>query len=392
MINKIPYGRQNITENDINSVVESLQGEFLTQGPTILKFEKKFKNYTKSKFSIAVSNGTAALHLSILALGLKEGEKVICPTISFAASANCIKYAGGDVIFCDIDPETYLINMDHLKHLLEKNKDVKGVVIVNFAGSVVDSEKVKELSEKYGFWILEDACHSPGGYFIDSHGQKIYAGSCIYSDIAIFSFHPVKHICAGEGGMITTGSPILKEKCLTLRTHGIIRNNTKFNNPPEDVDSSFSKTEYPSWYYEMQTLGFNYRITDFQCALGISQLKRASNNVRKRRKIADYYNRAFEKKKFIINHSKTIVGHAYHLYVIEVQRRTELYEHLKAEGIFTQVHYFPIHLMPYYQKKEKVSLPFSEKYKDQCLSIPIYPELNFDEIDFVIQSIFSFYE
>lgn len=392
MKDKIPYGKQNITQSDINSVIESLKGEFLTQGPLISDFEENFNTYVDSKHSIAVSNGTAALHLSILALGLKPGEKVICPTLSFAASANCIKYAGGEVIFCDIDPETYLINLEHLTQLLEKYNDVKGVVVVNFAGRVVDTEKVKKLSNQYNFWILEDACHSPGGFFFNSKGEEILAGSCRYSDISIFSFHPVKHICAGEGGMITTNNNELYQRCLRLRTHGITKSEAEYINSPEEVDAFFSKTEYPSWYYEMQMLGYNYRITDFQCALGLSQLKRANESLEKRREIAKKYDAAFQNKPYILNHSRFYEGHAYHLYVIEVNRRTELYEFLKLENIFTQVHYFPIHLMPFYKGLEDHYLPFSEKYKDYCLSIPMYPDLNDNQINHVIQKIKEFYE
>ena len=224
MINHIiPYGKQNITKEDIDAVVNALNGDYLTQGPTILEFEKKFSNYIGSKYSIAVSNGTAALHLCALVLGVKNGDKVITTPITFAASANCIRYCEGDVVFSDIDPETYLIDLIKVEELLVQNPKgtFKGIIPVNFAGRAVNLEKLRELAKRYDLWIIEDACHAPGAYFIDSKGITQNSGNGIYSDLSIFSFHPVKHIATGEGGMITTNNENLYNTLLSLNTDEI---------------------------------------------------------------------------------------------------------------------------------------------------------------------------
>ena len=228
-MNKIPYGKHYISEDDIAAVVEVLKSDFLTQGPNVNIFEKAFSEFVGSKYSIAVSNGTAALHLCTMALGVKPGDKVITTPITFVATANCVKYCGGEVIFGDIDPESYLLCIDSVRELLKKDvkKEIKGIIPVNFAGRVVDMEAFKTLADEYGCWIIEDACHSPGGFFTNSHDEIIFAGSSCYADLAIFSFHPVKHVAAGEGGMITTNNEILYRKILNLRTHGIQQDNSK---------------------------------------------------------------------------------------------------------------------------------------------------------------------
>ena len=387
--NIIPYGRQHIDDDDLDSVVKTLKSDFLTQGPKILEFENLFSEYVKSKYSIAVNNGTSALHLCCLALGLKPGDKIICPTITFAASANCVKFCGGEIIFCDINPNTYLMNLDHLQELLIHHSDIKGVITVDFAGRAVDLEIVRRLSKKFGFWIIQDSCHSPGGYFNDSLGNKQFCGNGNFADLAIFSFHPVKHIACGEGGMVTTNNKKLFNKIKLLRTHGITKNPSLF------LDSSnfFKKNEkYPSWYYEMQELGYNYRLTDFQAALGISQLNKAKNGIEKRKKIAAKYYNAFKNKSWIINQSGIIGGHAYHLYIILVDKRDELYKKLRENNIYCQIHYFPLHLMPYYYNLKKNNLKFSEFYIDHCITLPIFPTLNKEMQDKVINEIVGFYE
>jgi UDP-4-amino-4,6-dideoxy-N-acetyl-beta-L-altrosamine transaminase len=385
MIKKnIPYGRQDISDEDISAVVNSLKSDFLTQGPKINEFETRFAEYVGSDYAIAVSNGTAALHLACLALDLSEGSKVITTPITFVASANCVKYCDADVVFSDIDPETYLINIDRIKVLLSESPrgTYSGIIPVNFAGRVVNLELLRNIANEYGLWILEDACHSPGGFFIDSKGEVQSSGSSKYSDLSIFSFHPVKHIACGEGGMITTNNKILYEKILSLRTHGITKD------PLKMIQND------GGWYYEMHDLGFNYRLTDFQASLGLSQLNRADFGIHRRREIAKKYYKAFENKSYILSQSGIVEGHAYHLYIILVENRDRLYNFLKARGIYCQVHYIPINTMPYYKQNLVVMSDTSNAnwYYSKCISLPMFPTLKDDEQEFVIKSIYEFHE
>lgn len=397
----IPYGRQNITDGDIQAVVEALKSDYLTQGPRINEFEEAFANYVGSKYAVAISNGTAALHLCTLALNVKEGDKVITTPITFAASANCIRYCGAEVVFADIDPETYLLDVNEVEKLLKASPKgtYKGLIPVDFAGRSVDLEAFKKLADEYDLWIIEDACHAPGGFSTDSNRKKQLCGNGTFADLAIFSFHPVKHIASGEGGMITTNDKDLYEKLLKLRSHGITKNESEYKNSVEfAVGSTQSSTlnthNYPGWYMEMQELGYNYRITDFQCALGSSQLKRAEEGVTKRRKIAQRYAEAFSGKPFLKGQSGVIEGHAYHLYVIEVNDRLGLYNHLRMHNIFAQIHYIPCHLMPYYRQFgwKEGDMPKAEKYYNQCISLPMYPTLTEEQQEFVINKINSFFE
>ncbi|WP_298302692.1 UDP-4-amino-4,6-dideoxy-N-acetyl-beta-L-altrosamine transaminase [Flavobacterium sp.] len=393
----IPYGKQNITEEDIQAVAKALKGDFLTQGPTILEFEKAFADYIGCNYAVAVSNGTAALHLSALALGVQEGDKVITTPITFAASANCIRYCGGEVFFSDIDSDTYLLDINKVEALLKAapKGTYKGIVPVDFAGRAVNLEAFRKLADEYGLWILEDSCHSPGGYFVDSKGENQNCGNGNYADLAIFSFHPVKHIATGEGGMITTNDEKLYKKLLELRTHGITRDVSSFKNSVEfavgqEVEEGAS---YPGWYMEMQHLGYNYRFTDFQAALGISQLSRADKGIERRREIAKKYADSFEKKSFIKVQSGFVEGHAYHLYVIEVENRIGLYNYLREHKIFAQIHYIPCHLMPYYKEQgwKEGDMFNAENYYKHCISLPMYPTLTNEEQDFVIEKIIQFY-
>lgn len=393
----IPYGRQNITDDDINAVINALNSDHLTQGPRIKEFEIAFANYVGAKYAVAVSNGTAALHLSTLALGLQNGDKVITSPITFAASANCVRYCGGEVVFSDIDPSTYLLDINKVRDLLVKSPKgtYKGIVPVDFAGRAVDLEAFRELANEYELWIIEDACHAPGGFFVDSNKNIQRCGNCNFADLAIFSFHPVKHIACGEGGMVTTNDKKLYDKLLSLRTHGITKNEEEFTNSLEFACGQSTETNhYPTWYMEMQTLGFNYRITDFQAALGINQLKRAESGLERRKAIAFNYSRVLEDLPFIKGQSGFIEGHAYHLYVIEVENRLELYNHLKANNIFAQIHYVPCHLMPYYRQFgwKEGDLPYAEEYYKSCLSIPMFPTLTEAQINFVIETIKEFYQ
>jgi UDP-4-amino-4,6-dideoxy-N-acetyl-beta-L-altrosamine transaminase len=392
----IPYGRQNITQEDINVVIAALKSDYLTQGPKIIEFEKAFAEYVGSTYAVAVSNGTAALHLCTLALDVKEGDKVITTPITFAASANCIRYCGGEVVFSDIDPVTYLLDIDKVRTLLEASPKgtYKGVIPVDFAGRAIDLEAFRKLADQYGLWIIEDSCHAPGGNFTDSKNENQNCGNSNFADLAIFSFHPVKHIACGEGGMVTTNDEGLYKKLLALRTHGITKNESEYTNTVAFANGNNDvSTSYPAWYMEMQTLGFNYRLTDFQAALGISQLQRADEGIVKRREIAATYENAFKEKSFIKGQSGVIEGHAYHLYVIEVEDRLGLYNFLRENKIFAQIHYIPCHLMPYYKQFgwKEGDMPNAESYYKNCISLPMYPTLTTDEQNFVIDKIVEYY-
>lgn len=379
----IPYGKQEISDDDINEVISTLKSDFLTQGPKISEFETQFANYIGAKYAIAVSNGTSALHLSALSLNVGENDCYITTPITFAASANCIRYCGGTVEFADIDRQTYLIDLNYVEDLIKKNPNkYTGIVAVDFAGLSVNIEELYAIANKYGLKIIEDACHAPGGYFIDSLGKKQYCGNGVYSDLSIFSFHPVKHIAAGEGGMVTTNDEKLYKKIVTLRTHGITKN-------PDDL-----KENHGGWYYEMQELGYNYRITDIQAALALSQLKRAKINVEKRNSIAAHYYEAFKSNpKIRIQLVPENYYHAYHLFVIESDFRKDLYGFLRNRNIFTQVHYIPIHLQPYYKNLGwgMGDLPNAEAYYKGCLSLPMYPTLSQYEQDYVVQSVNDYF-
>lgn len=378
----IPYGRQHITPDDIAAVTRILQSDFLTQGPAVAEFEQRFAHYVGAAYAVAVANGTAALHVCTLGLGVKSGDKVITTPITFAASANCVLYAGGQVEFVDIDPQTYLMNLDALQSKLELAKpgDYQGVVVVDFAGRVQDLERVRTLADRLGMWIIEDACHAPGGFFTNASGEQVWAGSGRYADASIFSFHPVKHIATGEGGMVTTNSKEVYDRLLKFRTHGITREPALLCQAPG------------GWYYEMQELGYNYRLTDFQAALGTSQLNRADSGLRRRREIAKRYAGAFKDIPQLIGHSGYHEGHAYHLYVIEVPDRKGLYDYLRTQGIAAQVHYIPVHLQPYYQRLgwKPGDFPNAEKYYAHCLSLPMFPTLTPAEQELVIDHVSRF--
>lgn len=394
----IPYGRQHITEEDLEAVKEALLSDYLTQGPRIKEFEDNFAKYIGCKYAVAVSNGTAALHLSAMALNVKPGDKVITTPLTFVASANCVRYCGGEVVFADIDPETYLLDLSSVKELLESSPKgtYAGIIPVDFAGRAVNLEEFKKVADEYDLWILEDACHAPGGFFVDTNNDKQFCGNGNFAELAIFSFHPVKHIASGEGGMITTNDESLYKKLLLYRTHGITKGDSDFPyaNSIEFATGGYKdETTYPGWYMEMQELGYNYRLTDFQAALGNSQLKRAEDGLDKRRKIAEIYNEAFKDKEYIFGQSGIVAGHAYHLYVIEVKDRLNLYKYLREKNIFAQIHYIPAHLMPYYKNQgySEGDMPNVETYYKHCLSLPMFPTITDDDQQYVIKTIEDFF-
>ncbi|WP_225035920.1 UDP-4-amino-4,6-dideoxy-N-acetyl-beta-L-altrosamine transaminase [Winogradskyella sp. SM1960] len=375
----IPYGRQHIDQEDIDAVVKTLTADFLTQGPKVAEFESNFANYVGAKYAVAVSNATAGLHIAVMALGLKPGERVITTPITFAASANCVKYCDGEVWFADIDPNTYTLSLESTKQLIESKPKgfFKGIIPVDFAGLPVNLEGFSALANKHDLWIIEDACHAPGGYFTDSKGEKQMCGNGRFADIGVFSFHPVKHIACGEGGMVTTNSKELYDSLSKLRTHGITKDNMSEN--------------HGGWYYEMQGLGYNYRLTDIQSALGITQLAKNDDGVVRRNDIADTYKAAFKDKiKYQILPNGTYNAH--HLFVVEVEDRKGLYDYLRTHNIFAQIHYIPVHTLPYYKAigYGDADLSHSENYYSKCISLPMYPSLTDEEQAFVIEKVNHF--
>ena len=392
---KIPYGRQNITKADIDSVVEVLKSDYLTQGPKIKEFEDSFSNFVNSKYAISVSNGTAGLHLCCMALGVNESTNVITTPITFSATANSVRYCGGNVYFADIDPDTYLIDIESVKRIIKsKPKNYfSGIIVVDFAGYAVDNEKFKKLADQFNLWIIEDACHAPGGFFIDSNNKKHKCGNSHYTDFSVFSFHPVKHIATGEGGMITTNNKEYYNRILKLRTHGIERS-SNFENSLDEASGVSNASEYPLWYMEMQDLGYNYRLTDIQAVLGNSQLKRLNKGLKKRKEIAKKYVSFFSNKKYVIRYPQKIFGHAFHLFVLEVEQRLGLYNFLRKNGILSQIHYFPVNKMPYYKKIPQTfntETPNSFSYYNNCISLPIFPELSDQKIEFICKKVDEFY-
>ena len=378
----ISYGRQYITDEDIQVVVDTLKSDYLTQGPKIAEFEKDFANYCGCKYACVVSNGTAALHLCAMALDIKPGDKVITTPITFVASANGFRYCGAEIVFCDIHPDTYLMDLDKLEEILKASPKgtYKAVVPVDFAGYPVDVERMRTLADEYGFAIVEDACHAPGGSLVDTKGVKNMVGNSSYADLTVFSFHPVKHIATGEGGAITTNNKELYDKVSLYRTHGITK------------DSTLLQENHGGWYYEMQELGYNYRITEFQAALGINQLKRLDWSIERRNEIARKYDEAFANTSISTPFRANNITHAFHLYIIQVDKRKELYDYLRKNNIFSQVLYIPAHTMPYYKQLgwKLGDMPVAEDYYSKCLALPMYPTLTEEQQDYVIRKIKEF--
>lgn len=379
----IPYGKQNITDEDIAAVIETLKSPFLTSGPKVAEFEAAFAKYIGCKYAVAVANGTAALHISCMALGVKPSSKVITTPITFSASANCVRYCGGEVVFADINQETVLLDIEKVRNLLNQHPKgtFEGIIPVDFAGYPVDLEAFRKLADEFGLWILEDSCHAPGGSFVDSIGKNHRCGDGSLADLAIFSFHPVKHIATGEGGMVTTNDEELYKKLKQFRSHGMI-----YQGDPALFEN------HGGWYMELQELGYNYRMPDVLCNLGISQLKRAEEGLEKRQVIAKRYDEAFAGTKVKVIIPPANVSHAYHLYVIQIEDRKGLYDFLRTKQIYAQVHYIPVHLMPYYKGlgSKAGDFPNAEKYYEHCLSIPIYPILTEEEQELVISEILGF--
>lgn len=382
-MNKIPYGRQEILDEDKQAVLDVLSADFLTQGPKVEELENIIGSFVQSKFAFAVNNGTSALHLAALALGVKHGDRVLVATNTFVASANCIRYCGAEVDFVDIDLQNYCIDINDLEKKI-KSKPASyysGIVCVDFAGYPVNTQKIKKIANENKLWIIEDACHALGAKFETTTHCWSHSGSCDFADISVFSFHPVKHLATGEGGLLTTQNPQLAESIRLLRTHGITRDRDKL-----------TRWDGP-WYYEMQELGHNFRISDILCALGISQMRRIESNLNRRQQIARIY---YDELSKISELNLPLVDessyHAYHLYVARTKRRDELFKFLNSKEIFPQVHYIPVHMQPYYvDRYGKQNLVAAEEYYSSAISLPMYHALTDSDLLRVIDSIKEFF-
>ncbi len=379
----IPYGRQNITEEDVQAVLEALTSDFLTQGPMVPKFERAICDYTGARHAVAASSGTAALHIACLALNLGEGDWLWTSPITFVASANCGVYCGAGIDFVDIDPQTWNISVPRLAEKLKLAKEngrlPKILVTVHLCGLSCDMEEIHALSKEYGFHVIEDACHAIGGKY---KGEPI--GSCRYSDISVFSFHPVKTITTGEGGAAVTNDGELAKKMGLLREHGITRDAELMTHDPDGP-----------WYYQQVMLGFNYRLTDIQAALGISQLKRIDDLVSKRHWVADQYDEMLSGLPVQLPFRSPEKYSGMHLYVIRVgsqptgKTHKEIFTALRAQGIGVNLHYIPVYTQPYYRQRGfgQGEYPEADKYYNEAITLPMYPDLSAKDIKRVVAAL-----
>ncbi len=368
----IPYGTQSITEEDIQAVVDVLRSDYLTTGPTVASFEKAVADYVGAKYAVAISNGTAALHAACFAAGIQPGDEVITTPITFAASANCALYCGATPVFADINPVTYNISPEDIERKITSK--TKAIIPVHYTGQPCEMDRIYEIAHKHNLVVIQDAAHALGA---DYKGAKI--GSL--EGMTTFSFHPVKHITTGEGGMIVTNDENYYKKLVLFRSHGITRD-----------ESQMTKNE-GAWYYQQLALGYNYRITDIQCGLGISQLKRLDQFVARRRELVSRYNEAFKDVKGItIPYMKDGCNSSWHLYVIQVNNRKEVFDKLRESGIGVNVHYIPVYKHPYYQENgyKDVKCENAENLYEHLISIPLYPDLTNEQQDYVIEKVIEF--
>lgn len=375
----IGYGHQYIDDDDIQAVVSVLKSDYLTQGPAVEQFEQEICRITGARYCIAVSNATAGLHIAVAALELDDGTEGITTPNTFLASANCMVYNNVRPVFADIDPVSYNIDPEELeKHITDRTKLL---IPVHFAGLPGDMERISAIAKEHDLRVIEDAAHAIGSQYEDGS----YVGSCKYSDITVFSFHPVKTITTGEGGAITTNDEKLYQKILMLRSHGVTK------------EEKFLTKNPGPWYYEMQSLGFNYRMTDMQAALGCSQLKKLDFFKRRRREIVTEYNRAFAGIKYLRTPTEPEgVSSCFHLYAVQIdfaglgKSRLQVMTDLRERGIGTQVHYIPVHTQPFYKEQfgyKEGDYPKAEKYYEQELSLPLYPGLSDGDVDKVITAV-----
>ena len=379
----IPYGKQDINQQDIDAVVEVLKSDFLTQGPQVPLFEAAINQTINSRYAVAVNSATSALHIACLALGVGEGDIVWTSPITFVASANCALYCGATVDFVDIDQHTYNLCPIELEKKLQQAKQQKKlpkvVIPVHLAGQSCDMQKIHQLSLEYGFKIIEDAAHSIGGSYQDKP-----IGNCQYSDITVFSFHPVKIITTAEGGVATTNNSILAAKMQRLHSHGITRD-----------ESLMTEPSHGDWYYQQLELGFNYRMSDLHAALGLSQLKRLTGFVLKRKKIAEIYNQQLSELPIILPQQLIATDSAWHLYIIQLEldkidkTHQQIFNELRENGIGVNLHYIPVHLQPYFEGLgfKKGDFPIAEKYYSVAISIPVYAQLSKEAQNKVISTL-----
>ena len=375
------YGKQSVDQSDIDAVVEVLKSDFLTQGPAIEKFEKCVAEYCGVKYAVAVTNATSALHIACLAAGLGKGDVLWTSPITFTASANCGRYCGADVDFVDIDPSTYNMSVDELdKKLQQAEVKPKVVIPVHLAGQSCDMDKIYKLSQEYGFKVIEDASHAIGA---DYKSAKI--GCCKYSDFTVFSFHPVKIVTTGEGGMVLTNDKDLHEKLLLYRSHGITRD-TKL----------MTRLADGPWYYQQIDLGFNYRMTDMQAALGYSQMQKVDEFVSRRRYLAKRYNELLKNISNIrLPYQSEDTDSSWHLYVVRVdfskinKTKQQIFAEMKDRGICLNLHYIPVHTQPYYQKQgfKDGDFPNSEKYYEEAFTLPLYYLLTDEQQDYIVKNL-----
>jgi len=371
----IPYGKQWIDDDDIQSVIDILKSDWLTTGPKVDEFETAFSKFTESKYSIAVNSGTAALHCAMYAIDIKAGDEVIVPTMTFAATANSVLYQNGIPVFVDVDPNTLLIDTNDIEKRITTK--TKAIIAVDYAGQPVDYDRLQNIANKNNLILISDSCHAIGAEY---KGRSL--GSI--ADISTFSFHPVKNMTTGEGGMITTNNKIYMKRIRSFRNHGISTDHRE-------------RAEQGSWFYEMNDLGYNYRITDFQCALGISQLNKLPDWIDRRNKIAKIYNDALNLHDYIEPLKVDVNNvHAYHLYVVKIDfknliiDRSELFLKLRESGIGVNVHYIPVHLHPYYKKSFKMKegmFKHAEQAYEQIISLPIFPRMTDHEVEIVISTL-----
>lgn len=367
----IPYGRQSIDEEDIQAVVDVLRSDYLTTGPKVAEFERKVADYVGAKYAVAVSNGTAALHIACLAAGIGQGDEVITTPITFAASANCVMYCGGKPIFADIDADTYNISPKEIEHKITDK--TKAIIPVHYTGQPCDMDAITEIAKKNNLLVIEDAAHALGA----SYKEKRIGG---ISDMTCFSFHPVKPITTGEGGMVVTNDEELYKKLVLFRSHGITR------------DEEMMTENQGNWYYQQLELGYNYRITDISCALGISQMNKLDGFLEKRQEIAYQYNKAFESVEGIKIPKQIADGNSgWHLYMIQVtnKSRKEVFDQLRVAGIGVNVHYIPVYQHPYYRSHGYFNCccPNAEDFYERAISLPIYPALTGEQQQYVINKV-----
>ncbi len=373
--NFLPYGRQQIDEEDIQAVVEVLKSEWLTTGPTVGAFEKKFCEFTGANHAVAVANGTAALHCAMFAANIQEGDEVIVPTLTFAASANSVLYQKGKVVFADVQPDTLLLDPKSVENKVTSR--TKAIVAVDYAGQPCDYDELQKIANRHNLLLISDAAHALGASY---KGRK--AGT--YADLSTFSFHPVKHLTTGEGGMITTNKTEFDKRLRTFRGHGI-------------TTEARQREEMGTWYYEMQELGFNYRINDIQCALGISQIKKQSAWIEKRRALAKQYRQELADLKGVSPQvERSDREHAYHLFVVQLEleklsvTRNQVFQFMREQGIGVNVHYIPVHLHPYYRNHQgtKAGLcPVAEAAYERILSLPMFPGMEAKDVSRVVSSL-----